>query len=230
MVAVGLAAFACSKTQPSTPAQGSALPPAAAPAPQPQPAPTPAPGADAAPAAKKGARMSPADEAIITKHYEKKGWGELLEIVTFEQVPGMYGVEYSEGGEYGVLRDGKILKGKGLDAAGAYMRDVKLLTLSPSPRDMTTLLELFGALPPLAPGAYAAPNQFYNHTQHAELNPKLELGAGGGKLVLHYMVPHRGGPTANPNLRRVMRWTLTIPPDYKLSWREEETKFDVGSP
>jgi hypothetical protein len=174
--------------------------------------------------------MSPADEAIITRHYEKKGWGELLEIVTFEQVPGMYGVEYAEGGEYGVLHGGKILEGKGLPAAGAYMRDVKLLARSPSPRDMTTLLEVFGALPPLAPGAYAAPNQFYNHAKHAELNPKLELGPGGGKLVLHYLVPHRGGPTANPNLRRVMRWTLTIPSDYKLSWREEETTFDVGSP
>jgi len=175
--------------------------------------------------------MSAADEATITKHYEQKGWGKPLEIVTFEHVPGMYKVEFSDGGDYGVIRGDKLLEGKGLDAAGAYMRDVKLLTLSPSARDLTTLLEIFGALPPLAPGAYAAPTQFYNHTDmHTVLNPKLELGPAGGKLVLNYMVPHHGGPTANANLRRVVRWTLAIPPDYKLAWREEETKFDVSSP
>jgi len=175
--------------------------------------------------------MSAADEAIITKHYEKKGWGELLEIVTYEQVPGMYAVEYSDGGEYGVLHRGKILEGKGLGAAGAYMRDVKLLSLHPSPREMTTLLEIFGALPPLAPGAYAAPNQFYNNPdKHSVLNPKLELGPGGGELVIHYVVMPRAGAPANANLRRVVRWTLTIPPDYKLAWREEETQFDVSAP
>lgn len=216
MVAVGLALAACSKTSPSTPASGSMAAPAAA---------------DASPAPKKGSRMSPADEAIITKHYEQKGWGKPLEILTFEGVPGMYKVEYSDGGDYGVVRGGKLLEGKGLDAVGAYMRDVKLLALKPAVRDLTMLLDVLGALPPIAPTGYvASPDQFYNHTKNPELNPKLELGAGGGKLVLNYLLPHRGGATPNANLRTVMRWTLAIPPDYKLSWREEETKFDVGPP
>jgi hypothetical protein len=229
LLSIALAFAACSKTSPSTPASGSMAAPrevghgSAAPTPPPR-------APDASPAPTKGPRMSAADEVIITKHYEKKGWGKPLEIVTFEHVPGMYAVEFSDGGDYGVIRDGKILEGKGLDAAGAYMRDVKLLTLSPSPRDLTTLLEIFGALPPLAPGAYASPDQFYNYDKHTALNPKLELGPAGGKLVLNYLVPHRGGAIANANLARVMRWTLTIPPSYKLAWREEETKFDMGSP
>ena len=230
VVAAGLALAACSKTSPSTPASGSTVASGGASDGAAAPPPTPPPAADASAAPMKGPRMSAADEAIITKHYEQKGWGKPLEILTFEGLPGMYKAVFSDGGDYGVIRGGKLLDGKGLEAAGAYLRDVKLLAQRPAARDLTMLLDIFGALPPIAPGGYAAPDQFYDLDKHAELNPKLELGPAGGKLVLNYVLPHRGGATANANLRTVKRWTLTISPDYKLSWREEETKFDVGSP
>lgn len=174
--------------------------------------------------------MSPADEALIAQHYEQKGWGKPLEIITFEGLPGMYKAVFSDGNDYGVVRGGKLLEAKGLDAAGAYLRDVKLLEQQPAALDLAMLLDIFGALPPIKPNSYATPDQYYNHEKHAALNPKVELGAGGGTLVLNYMVMPRGGAPANANLRTVMRWTLTIAPDGKLAWREEETKFDVGAP
>jgi hypothetical protein len=174
--------------------------------------------------------MSPADEAVITKHYEKKGWGKPLEITAFERVPGMYEAVFADGGEYGVVLHGKLLDGKGLKAAGAYMREVKLLAHQPTAHDLTTLLEIFGALPPIPAGSYATPDGFYNLDKHPSLRPKLELAPGGGTLVLHYIVRPSGGPVANPTVRTVMRWTLAIPADYKLAWREEETTFDIGPP
>ncbi len=224
-MAAGLALAACSKTQPSSPAPGAApgaapLGPPAAPA---------APAADASPAAKKGSHMTADDEAVITKHYEQQGWGKPLEIIAYEHVPGMYKAVFADGADYGVVRGGKILEGKGLAAAGAYMRDAKLLAQQPDAGDLTMLLSIFEALPPVS--GYASPDQFYDHaTKHTQLNPKLELGAGGGKLVLHYLLPRRGGPTAQPDLATAMRWTLTIPKDYKLAWREEGTKLDTSAP
>jgi hypothetical protein len=44
------------------------------------------------------------------------------------------------------------------------------------------------------------------------------------------MLADRVGARPNANERTVMRWTLAIPPDYKLAWREEETQVELGAP
>lgn len=169
--------------------------------------------------------MFAADDAIVTEHYEQRGWGMPREIVTFERVPGMYRAVFADRSEYGVLHGGKLLHGKGLDAVGAYMREVQLLTRTPEAHELIALLRVFDALPPVS--GYAAPEQFYDQDQHLELRPMLELGAGGGALILNYLLPYRGESTSNGRLCTVMQWTLAIPPDYQLSWSEEETQFDV---
>ena len=172
--------------------------------------------------------MSASDEAVIAKHYEQQGWGKPVEILTYERVPGMYKAVFSDGADYGVIRGGKLALDKGLGPAGAYMKGAKLAATQPDARDLTTLLSIFEALPPVS--GYASPDQFYDHaTKHTQLNPKVEWAAGGGKLVLHYLVPHKGA-VAQPNLVPVKRWTLAIPADYKLAWREEETKLDSSGP
>jgi hypothetical protein len=173
--------------------------------------------------------MTAADEAILNEHYEQKGWGRPLEIVMYDRVPGMYKAMFADGAEHGVLHGGKLLEDKGLGAAGAYMRDVQLLTRAPETHELIALLDIFGALPPIAPSGYAAPDQFYDHDRHPELNPILEFGAGGGALILNYLLPHRGEPTPDADLRTVMQWTLAIPPSYELAWSEEETTFDVSA-
>jgi hypothetical protein len=175
---------------------------------------------------KRGSTMS-ADEPTLVAYFEAKGWGKPAEITAFERVPGLYLAEFSDGGEYVVVHGGKIVTARGLAAAGAYMRDVKLLSHKPDAKDLTTLLTLFEALPPIEA---MAPDQFYDFPKHAELNPRVELGADRATLVLSYLLPRRGGPTANPKLLKVMRWTLTIPRDYQLTWAEEATTLDAGAP
>ncbi|MDQ3366844.1 MAG: hypothetical protein M3680_15585 [Myxococcota bacterium] len=172
--------------------------------------------------------LPPETEALLTAHYQQQGWGTPLEVITYERVPGLFQAEFADGADYVVVQDGKVVAGKGLAALGTYMRAVDLLAHRPEAKDLTTLLAVFGALPPVS--GYATPDQFYDYAKHAQLNPKVELAGDAGRLILHYLVPRQGGPVPNPNLVTVKRWTLEIPKTYKLAWHEAETKLDTSGP
>ncbi|MEJ7597637.1 MAG: hypothetical protein WKG01_06985 [Kofleriaceae bacterium] len=180
-------------------------------------------------ASKKGSTMSAETEAVLTKHYETKGWGKPLEVITYDQLPGFYQAEFADGGDYLVIVDGKVLGKKGLDAASAYMKSVDLLGKAAlEAKDLTKLLLVLEALPKVS--GYASPDQFYDYAAHPQLNPTLTRAVDGAKLVLHYLIPRRAGAPAKPQLLDLKRWTLSIPRSYKLAWTEEATTLDTSKP
>lgn len=167
----------------------------------------------------------PAHDQVITAYFEAKGWGKPTEVVSFPNVPGLYRAEFSDGAEYLAIQHDKVVTARGLAAAGAFLREAKVLDHAPSAKDLTTLLTLFEALPPTK---VPAPDQFYDFPKHTELNPRLELANGAGKLTLCYLLPNAGHATAQPAIVRVTRWTLALGKDGKLAWRSEDTKFDTS--
>jgi len=167
-------------------------------------------------------------EALLLKHYADKGWGKPTQLVPFERVPFLYRADFADGSDYALVHGGKLVEAKGVDAMAAYMKDVKLMSQHTlEPNDVTTLLLVFDAYPPVTD---IAPNAFYIFDKLPKLKPKLELGVDEGRFTLSYLMPARGGAVANPHVVTVKRWILDIPKSYKASWREEVIQYDTTKP
>lgn len=168
-------------------------------------------------------------EAILTKHYADKGWGQPVELVPYERVPYLYRVDFSDKGDYAVVHHGKVVEGKGLEAMASYMKDVKLMSQAKlEANDLIGLLLAFHAFPPVQG---IDPEGYYALDALPRLKPRLELGVDEGRLTLNYIFPNvAGGPLPNPNVVPVKRWTLDIPKSYAAKWREEVLKIDTSKP
>jgi hypothetical protein len=177
--------------------------------------------AQAAPdASQKGSKKMSADEAFLNTHFDDKGWGKPVEIVAYDGIPGFYRVDFASRGEHALLQGGKLVTAKGLAAAEAYIRDVKLVSHKPKVGDVIELLIFFEALPPIKK---PAPDQYYDMPEHAELNPRLEPS---GKLTLNYLLPRVGNAVANPKIVDIERWSVVL--GGKLAWKSEALKFDLS--
>jgi hypothetical protein len=138
-------------------------------------------------------------------------------------LPGLFtvtGGSYSAIATY-VVGDGKLMaRGAGLGALTDYMKSAQLLQQTQAtPADLITLIYYFNAFPPKR----SLDNLHRDDsTISPELNPRLERGDFGARLVLNYHVPldtqHFQPP---PKTQDIVRWTLAIPPDYALAWSKE---------
>jgi hypothetical protein len=178
--------------------------------------------ADRPAADQKGSAMGA--EAIATEHYTKKGW-KVEKLIPFPRVPHLFRAEFSDGIDYVLVHQGKVVEAKGLEALSAYVRDTRLLQQPGlEARDLTTLLLVFAAYPPVSgPGMQG--NGFYDGPEHPTLVPAIT----GGALVLHYIHRPPQGAVPQPGILQVSRWTLAAAGDGTLSWRSETIEHKPGS-
>jgi hypothetical protein len=112
----------------------------------------------------------------------------------------------------------------GIERLGAYLKKMALLRQ----REMTAeelgeIADFFDALPD---EPKVASTSYYSGMTggFADVNPKLEWRTDGARFILHYRpdTTHPGrteGPTpAGIDTFDLAHWTLTIPPDYRLTW------------
>jgi hypothetical protein len=123
-----------------------------------------------------------------------------------------------------LVHHGAVIEiGAGLSSLSSYFKDIKALERSLDVEALLDILDYFGAFPAdIDASAYLrAPRA------PESLRPRLERDDHGLRLVLSFehvpkLPPGVGGPR-NRDLLELERWTLTVPPDYRLAWTKETT-------
>jgi hypothetical protein len=123
-----------------------------------------------------------------------------------------------------LVHNGKVIdQGGGIDALAEYLKDIHFLDRKDVDTDM--VLEIVQYFDAYGPDSYR--DSFFKKKTPAptELHPRLEMGADGLKLILHYhnriQLPNGAGGGRPEGRYYLDRWTLTIPRDYKLTWKSE---------
>lgn len=168
------------------------------------------------------------DNAVLEQHFTALGWGKPNAIVPNPHVRGLYRAEFSTGSGVAnvVVHDGKVVTDQGVAALGAYLQAIDALA---EPKldveDMLVLLEVFQAYPEIE---VMPPDAFYALADKPALYPKFDHTKSGGKLVVLYIQPNRGGARRNPNLVQAFRFTLKVPGNYKLAWSDDTVEIDTS--
>lgn len=124
-----------------------------------------------------------------------------------------------------LVHDGDVIEsGAGLEALAGYLRGIRFLEREDL--DAELVLEIVGYFDAYGPDRYRTDYYQPRTRAPAELYPRLEVGADGAKLVLHYQNRIDAPPgvcVLRPDhaIYFLDRWTLTIPRDYALSWKSE---------
>ena len=148
----------------------------------------------------------------------------------YERVPFLFRA-YTEQGTV-LVHGGSVVEERGLEALGAYLRDISLLeTRHLEASDFRVLIQHFGAYPPVG-GKYGL--KPYIHDVHED---NLGIERGGirwredrGEYTVFYQLGRHyaqaGAPRYTP-LRKVSQWTLVIPESYELRWEETLWSYDI---
>lgn len=122
-----------------------------------------------------------------------------------------------------LVHKGQVDAREGIEALGAYLSDIRFLDRKDVTADLVLdIVGYFAAYPSKSTG-----RTYFRPGIHAptELYPRLERGADGVKVIVHYnhqdQMPSGIGGSRPGGLYFLDRWTLTIPRDYKLSWKSE---------
>jgi hypothetical protein len=161
------------------------------------------------------------DHELIKAHYAKKNWA-VTKTIPYQHLPGLYVVHHL-GIQSVLVHEGKVVEDKGIAVAAKYAKAIDLRSRTGATADdVIALLTTIGALPD------RSNPEDYVHTSNTglpKLRPVLDLRAG--TLVIYYFsLPSGGGAHSNANELMVARYTLSIPPDYKLAWSSKGYWYD----
>ena len=167
--------------------------------------------------------------------FAKGKWqGEPTQVVRNKRVPFLVDVDFKTGGETVLVRGGKVVEARGLEALSGVLRDLGLPkgAADLKAEDLTKLVILMQALPPtegIANTLFVA-----SGPENKKLLPSLSRKGGAAQYRLSYLL--RPASTANlpkvgapqrPGLLNVSEWTLTITADKPAAWTEARYRWDA---
>jgi hypothetical protein len=162
-----------------------------------------------------------AAEALARRYLEGKGH-KVEELDAVSQLPYFFVVALDGGRGHCLVSDGKVIEGKGLATLGQYLKTSGFLKRHDG--DADGFQELLYHLESYAP-EMAGRGMFFS-LSHPELSPHFEWVGGGARFIMHYSTPpnvaepHSGGRIQTGKVE-IEEWTLNIPADYHLVWKQK---------